>query len=118
MADITERKYSEFYKKEMSLFGAFPRSDSLRFEVRVPRSFGTYYAEMQIYADSLDFPEDELKYIPFEWSGIENGKDSNGIFNSHSLDAFYQSLLFHGKERERQENNCRECGEYAKSSAC
>ncbi len=75
MADITERKYSEFYKKEMSLFGAFPRSDSLRFEVRVPRSFGTYYAEMQIHADALDFPDDREIYLPLAWSGIDRGCD-------------------------------------------
>ena len=72
---ITEHKHSKFYNRDMSLFGAFPGSDTLRLEIKVPRSFGTYYAEMQIYADSLDFPEDTLRYIPLEWSGIDEGKD-------------------------------------------
>lgn len=72
---VTEHKFSKHYNCDMSLFGAFPGSDTLRLQIDIPRSFGTYYAEMQIYADSLDFPDDELKYIPFEWSGIENGND-------------------------------------------
>ena len=63
---ITEHKYSKHYNCDMSLFGAFPGSDTLRLEIKIPRSFGTYYAEMQIYPDALDFPDDELKYIPLE----------------------------------------------------
>ncbi len=72
---ITEHKHSKFHNRDMSLFGAFPGSDTLRLALKIPRSFGTYYTEMQIYADPLEFPDDELKYIPFEWSGIENGCD-------------------------------------------
>lgn len=69
---VTEHKFSKYYNHDMSLFGAFPSSDCLRFELRIPRSFGTFYAEMQIYPDCEN---SVLVYIPLEWTGIDCGND-------------------------------------------
>ncbi|MBR6005830.1 MAG: glycoside hydrolase family 13 protein, partial [Clostridia bacterium] len=121
---ITEHKFSKHYNCDMSLFGAFPGSDTLRLEIKVPRSFGTYYAEMQIYADALDFPDDELKYIPLEWSSIENGSDVySAVLNLETLTdgnaakgLFYYRYKISGAETEifaggEEPVELKECGE-------
>ena len=121
---ITEHKYSKHYNCDMSLFGAFPGSDTLRLEIKIPRSFGTYYAEMQIYPDALDFPDDELKYIPLEWSGIENGKDIySSVLSLETLTdgnsdkgLFYYRYKISGAEKEiflggEEPVELKECGE-------
>ncbi len=67
-----ESKYSKFYNKDMSLFGAFPRSDSLRLSLTLPRRLGVTSVSLLIHPDALDFPDDGESEIPLKWAGLHN----------------------------------------------
>ncbi len=72
---IREFKFSKTYKKEMSLFGAFPRSDSLRLLLRIPRTVGASSVKLLIHADALDFPDEGEKCFALKWTGLDGSCD-------------------------------------------
>lgn len=72
---FSELKFSKTENHDVSLFGAFPRGDTLRLELLAPRRAGVLGVQFVIHADALDFPDDEEKTIPLLWSELREGND-------------------------------------------
>lgn len=72
---IKEIKTSRYYKKDMSLFGAFPGSDLLRLRLIIPRSLGAAGVALLIHADAMDFPDDGETAIPLVWESTDGADD-------------------------------------------
>lgn len=90
---VTEEKYSRYYHRDMSLFGAFPRSDLLRFRLRVPRAMGAVSVRFCCHADALDYPDAEEKVFSLHWEGMEQGEDIYAF--SLPLHTLTGSLLYY-----------------------
>lgn len=124
---IIETKLSKIYRRDMSLFGAFPRSDSLLLKLKIPRALGTTAAALLIHADALDFPYEPEKRIELSWKALELDSDIyEGCLDLAELRGsaperrlFYykyelactEGLLYFGGEQARVLTPCEEAGD-------